>query len=91
MMHGLIDISKAYLYWFWLYSCENLIKIYFLTDSHSYSGRCVNLYLSLGKFSRRKIEKIFLFFQENRIWHLMPVVSIEDNVHEMPNPVSWEK
>ena len=33
---------------------------------------------------------IFLFFPENRVWHFMQIVSIGDNLHEMPNPVYWE-
>ena len=33
----------------------------------------------------------FLVFPGNRIWHLMQTVSSWDNVHEMSNPVSWEK
>ena len=33
----------------------------------------------------------FLIFPENRIWHLMQIIPIGDNLHEMSNPVSWEK
>ena len=33
----------------------------------------------------------FLFFPENRIWHFPQTVSTGDNLHEMSNPVSWEK
>ena len=33
----------------------------------------------------------FLFFPENRIWHFMQIVSNGDNLHEMSNPVFWEK
>ena len=33
----------------------------------------------------------FLFFPENRIWHFMQIVSLGDNLHEMSNPVFWEK
>ena len=32
----------------------------------------------------------FLFFPLNRIWHFMQIVSTGD-LHEMSNPVSWEK
>ena len=32
-----------------------------------------------------------IFFPENRIWHFMQIVSIGDNLHEMSNPVFWEK
>ena len=32
-----------------------------------------------------------LFSPENRIWHLMQIVSIEDNLHEMSNPIFWKK
>ena len=33
----------------------------------------------------------FLFFPENKIWHFMQIVSLGDNLHEMSNPVFWEK
>ena len=47
---------------------------------------------TLGKiFSRRHFEIFFLFFSENRIWHFMQIVSLGDNLHEMSNPVFWEK
>ena len=29
----------------------------------------------------------FIFPQENSIWHFMQIVSTEDNLHEMLNPV----
>ena len=29
--------------------------------------------------------------KENRIWHFMQIVSLGDNLHEMSNPVFWEK
>ena len=38
-----------------------------------------------------KLMIFFLFFLENRIWHFMQIVSSEDNLHEMSNPVFWEK
>ena len=47
---------------------------------------------TLGKiFSRRHFEIFFLFFPENRIWHCMQIVSSGDNLHEMSDPVFWEK
>ena len=48
----------------------------------------INLYHSLGIFSRRQIDDIFLiFFPENRIWHSMQIVSLGDNLHELSYPV----
>ena len=38
-----------------------------------------------------KLVVFFLFFPENRIWHCKQIVSIGDNLHEMSNPVFWEK
>ena len=44
------------------------------------------------KFSADDILKyFFLFFPENRIWHFMQIDSIGDDLHEMSNPVFWEK
>ena len=43
---------------------------------------------TLGKlFSGQHIDFVFLFFLENRIWHVMHIVFYEDNLHEMSNPV----
>ena len=36
-----------------------------------------------------KLIIFFLFFPENRLWHFMQIVSY--NLHEMPNPIFWEK
>ena len=33
----------------------------------------------------------FLIFPENTVWHFMQIVPIGDNMHEISNPVSWEK
>ena len=38
-----------------------------------------------------KMMLFFLFFPENRIWHFMQIVSLGDNLHEMSNPIFWEK
>ena len=38
-----------------------------------------------------KLMIFFLFFPENWIWHFMQIVSFGDNLHEMSNPVFWEK
>ena len=45
----------------------------------------------MGKFSRWPNEDIFLIFLENRIWNLIQIVSYGDNLHEMSNPIFWEK
>ena len=31
------------------------------------------------------LQKIFLVFQEHRVWHLMQIISIGDSLHEMLN------
>ena len=38
-----------------------------------------------------KLMIFFLFFRVNWIWHFMQIVSSGDNLHEMSNPVFWEK
>ena len=38
-----------------------------------------------------KMVIFFLFFQENRFWHFMQIVSIGDNLHGMSKPVFWKK
>ena len=53
-------------------------------------------------FIRQHFEIVFLFFSESGICHLIQVVSsgdtfheivkfYGDNLHEMPNPIFWEK
>ena len=42
-------------------------------------------------FSRRHFEIFFLFFPENRLRHLMPIVFFGDNLHEMSKPIFWGK
>ena len=46
----------------------------------------------LGKiFSRRPFEIFFLFLLENRICHFMQIVSLRDNLHEVPGPIILRK
>ena len=45
----------------------------------------------MGEFIRQQIGDIFLFFPENRLWYFMQIVSLEDNLHELPKPIFWEK
>ena len=42
-------------------------------------------------FSKSSDDIFFLFFQENRFWYYMQIVSIGDNLHVMSKPVLWEK
>ena len=52
----------------------------------------VNLYHSLGKFSRWKIDDIFLIFSQWTGFGISEkIVWIRDSLHEMSNIVSWEK
>ena len=38
------------------------------------------------------ILKYFTYFvPQNRLWHFMQIVSSGDNLHEMPEPIFWEK
>ena len=46
------------------------------------------VFCMLGKiFNRQDTEIFLLFFPEYRVWHFMQIVSNEDYLHEMPNPV----
>ena len=49
------------------------------------------LHHSLSIFSRRQIDDIFLISPENRIFHLMQIVSNGDNLHEISKPVFRDK
>ena len=54
------------------------------------NGFKFNLYHPQGKFNRQQFDDIF-FFPENRVWHFMQAVSVGDSMHEMSNPVFWNK
>ena len=43
------------------------------------------------KNNRRHLDRFFLFLLENRIWHLMQIVSLGDNLHETSYPIFYEK
>ena len=47
----------------------------------------LNTYHAIGSFSRQQTDNSFLFFLENRIWHFMQIVSLEDTLHEVSNPI----
>ena len=49
---------------------------------HENWAKILTFYHSLGKYSRRQIDNIFLTFPRKQ-----PTV---DNLHEISNPVSWE-
>ena len=36
-------------------------------------------------------DKLVIFSPENGIWNFMPIVCTGDSLHEMSNPVFWEK
>ena len=54
-----------------------------LKESMQKQSDYFKLYHSMGKFSRRQVDDIFLlfFFPENRLWHFMQFVSWGDNLH----------
>ena len=41
-------------------------------------------------FCIQRIEIFFLFFKENMFWHVMQIVSNEDNLHDMSKHVFWK-
>ena len=38
-----------------------------------------------------KLMIFFLLFQKYGIWHFMQIVSLGDNLHEVSDPIFWEK
>ena len=38
-----------------------------------------------------KLMLFILFFQENRMWHFMQIVSLGDNLHEVSHPIFFVK
>ena len=55
------------------------------------NGFKFNPYRAQGKFNRQQFDDFFFFFffSENKIWHFMQTVSLEDNLHEISNIVIW--
>ena len=71
-IHFVEKHEKYQNFWFKKYALSRAMNNIFLTFS------------TLGKkFSRLHFEIFFLFFPENRIWHFMQIVSIEENLHKM--------
>ena len=68
-------------------------KMYLQVSAPQRSAQTFYLtFTTLWAFSANgKLMIFLLFFQENRIWHFMQIVSWGDNLHEMSNPVLWEK
>ena len=58
----------------------SIIITYFIIRS------CLILTTLLANSADNKV-----FFQGNRIWHSMQIISIWDNLYEMSYPVFWEK
>ena len=42
-------------------------------------------------FSRQQFEMVFQFFQENRVWNFLQIVSQEGNLNEFQIPFSDKK
>ena len=60
-------------------------------DQHS-DTVLFNLYHSLSFISRRQnVDKFFFIFPRKTLWYFMQIVSLEDNLREMPNPLFSEK
>ena len=71
---------------------NHLSIVWLQQDFHESSYCLYNLTLSkLDKIlSRQHIKTFYLFFTENRIGHLMQIVSTWDNLHKLSNPDFWE-
>ena len=69
-------------------SMKNIyVYIWFIEVKHH-----LTFIILLANSADNKSMIFYLFFQKkNRIWHFMQIVSIGDNLHEMPNPVFWGK
>ena len=70
---------------------------YLIQTSKSYFGNILgmNLFILLpllcANAADDKLMIVFLFFQKNRNWHFMQIVSIRDSLHELWILVSWVK
>ena len=76
----------------WMDDCvSQKIKLIIYSVKQFQDRKCFYMSLTLstlGKiFGRWHSEIFFLFFPGNRIWHFMQI----DNLHEISNPVFWEK
>ena len=77
-----------------MYSCTWEANSFLLEQSPTEQwGKHFQLtFTNLWAFSADdKLMIFFLFFPVNRIQHFMQIVSWGDNLHEMSNPVFWEK
>ena len=74
-------------------STDNLvdIKLYIQVQVTNAADNTLTFTTLWAFLADDKMMLFFLFFPENRIWHFMQIVSLGDNLHEMSNPVFWEK
>ena len=75
--------------------CKHFItKQYYQANNitASYYNYCKPTSLSIIWADSADDKFIFLlFFSENRIWHFIQIVTLGDNLHNMSNPILWEK
>ena len=69
-----------------------LLELYHYHGYPKYLDFVTFYHITLSKIFRRLDFGIFLYFcQKNRFGHFMQIVSIGVSLHEMSDPVSWEK
>ena len=75
----------------WRSEIEKKIVLLCYLKLFFYLVHCKKSFLTLcmlgKKFSRWHFEIFFYCFLENRIWHFMQIVSLGDNLHEVPDPI----
>ena len=54
------------------------------------SLQLIKLSMLCKNFSRQHFEIFFKFSPENRLWHFMQIVSLEDFAHHLWKPIFWE-
>ena len=75
-----------------IHHCSEVKRRQDITSSLPYDEAYFLTFTTLWALSADdKLMIFFLFFPVNRIWHFMQIVSWGDNLHEMSNPVFWEK
>ena len=68
---------------------STLRKPYLLITESIYIDKYIAFTPLWANSADDKLVLFFLFFPENRLWHLKQRVSLEDSLHEMLQPIFW--
>ena len=85
-MHDTGIFSSADVSFLFFVCPVNRVEPLYLPTGGCCRQSALNPYQAMGRFKRRQIGDIF--FQENKIWHIMQIVSLENRIWHFMQIVS---